>query len=907
MSAAQAIRTWFGQLADRKISLRLVCLSTALLLALLVSVAFMARDLRENQRRVEETNLRFHMFDEAARAHRHFGEVRYWLTDLSVSLLTLSERRAQAARTALEEDLTRIKQFAPEAANIIEAGSTAYYEKAMQAVDAYTDDNRVIGNSQLAAARNYSDEVDAALRALEDRLESEADQARNTAAASARNTYRRALIAVGFITIAGAVMTWLVLRSILVPLGRVDKAMTQLTQGRDDVELPPEGRDEFGRLSTTLRLLRDSQAERRILEAAAERQRNTVLTAIETIPDGFAFFDAEDRLVLVNRRYLETFPELADIMTPGRPFEEIVRAQVERGVSGTGNADVEQWVAETMRRHRDPEGMIERQFANGAWLRIAKRKTLEGGTVAVYTDITDLKSRQAELEEARRGAEVASDAKSRFLASMSHELRTPLNAIIGYSEMLIEDATDLGQPGFVADLAKIMGSGRHLLALINDILDLSKIEAGKMELYVERLSLAQLLTEVKNTVAPLIAKRGNRLTVTASVEPDEIETDKTKLRQNLFNLLSNAAKFTENDDILLSVERLRDADGEWLEFSVTDHGIGMTDEQQSKLFQAFVQVDASTTRNYGGTGLGLAITQHFIRMMGGTITVESEFGKGSTFRFRIPALEGAREMRETEDIVARRDTSDGERSHGIVVVIDDEAKARKLVSDAIRDAGFDVIEAEGGEAGMEQVRKLRPDAIILDVIMPGRDGWSVLREIKSDDALCGIPVILATVVADREMGLAFGAADHLVKPIDPRQLVETLNAVAGDQRHDVLVVEDDASTRELFRRVLVREGWRVREAADGRRGLEALAAGRPTIMVLDLMMPNMDGFALLRAIQERQDLADLPIVVVTSKDLTREEMEWLGLRAKEIVRKGTKGRADLIAALRRHVPLSEDA
>ena len=904
MSTLTAIRTWIGRLAERKIPLRLVCLSTILLGALLVSVAFMARDLLENQRRVEEANDRFHMFDEAAKAHRHFGEVRYWLTDLSVSLLTLSERRADAARTALNEDLTRIRVFAPDAANTIQQGSQAYYEKAMQAVDAYTADNRVVGNTLLAAARNFSDEVDVALRTLEDRLETEADQARDAAAATARSTFIRAVIAVGCITIAGAIMTWLVLRSILVPLARIDRAMIQLTQGKPDVELPPEGRDEFGRLSTTLRLLRDGQAERRMLEAAAERQKNTVMTAIETIPDGFAFYDASNRLVLVNQKYLEIFPDTADLMKPGARFEDIIRAQAERGAADTGSAKFEAWINEAIRRHSEPQGTIERQFPNGMWLRIAKRKTPEGGTVAVYTDITDLKHRQAELEEARRGAEVASDEKSRFLASMSHELRTPLNAIIGYSEMLIEDANDLDKPGFVADLGKIMASGRHLLALINDVLDLSKIEAGKMELYIEPVSIKQLLVDVESTVAPLIAKNGNRLTVTSSVVPDEIHTDKTKLRQNLFNLLSNAAKFTQNDEIRLVAERYADNDGDWIEFSVTDNGIGMTEEQQAKLFQAFVQVDSSTTRNYGGTGLGLAITQHFIRMMGGTISVESEFGKGSTFHFKIPAHQKA----QVAQLAQPQSNVEGEeRSRGTVLVIDDEARARQVISDASRSAGFAVIEAASGEEGIVIMRKSRPDAIILDVIMPGQDGWSVLREIKADDALRDIPVILATVVADREMGLAFGAVAHLIKPIDARELIDTLTAVAGPGRRDVLIVDDDPATRELFRRVLTREGWLVREAADGRRGLAELEAARPTVMVLDLMMPNMDGFALLRAIQERQDLADIPVVVVTSKDLTREELDWLKVRATEIVRKGTKGRADLIAALRRHVPIKESA
>jgi CheY-like chemotaxis protein len=291
-------------------------------------------------------------------------------------------------------------------------------------------------------------------------------------------------------------------------------------------------------------------------------------------------------------------------------------------------------------------------------------------------------------------------------------------------------------------------------------------------------------------------------------------------------------------------------------------------------------------------------------MMGGAISVDSEFGKGSTFRFIIPAITS---MDAVQNTGPESNASEGPSARRTVLVIDDEARARKFVSDAVRGAGFAVIEAAGGEEGLAKVRKLHPDAIILDVIMPGQDGWSVLREIKSDKSLCNIPVILATVVADREMGLAFGAADHLIKPIDPQQLIDTLNAVAGADRHDVLVIDDDSATRELFRRVLIREGWRVREASDGRRGLEQLEVGRPTIIVLDLMMPNMDGFALLQAIRDRQDFADIPVVVVTSKDLTREELDWLGIRAKEVVRKGTKGRTDLIAALKRHFPVAEEA
>ncbi|MEF2550257.1 response regulator [Aurantimonas sp. A2-1-M11] len=895
---------WIARLANRKIPLRLVLLSSALLGALIVSVAVMTHDLLRNQQRLDDVNARFHKFAVAKSAHQHFGEMRYWLTDLSVSMLTLSERRAEAARAALSEDLRTLDEFAPEAAGTILKRTESYYQKAMQAVDAYTNGNRVIGNALLAGARTFSDEIDGALNTLGQRLQTEADMARDAAAEAARSVYRRSLLAVASIVVVGAFLTWLVLRSILVPLGRIDRAINALTAGSDALILPPEGTDEFGRMSTTLRMLRESQIERQHLEAAAKKERNAIVTAVETIPDGFALYDPDDRLVMVNRRYLEIFSDIADLMQPGRSFEEVAWAQVKRGTADIGEIPPEQWVRTALLRHREPREMVELRLASGVWLRIAKRKTPEGGTVAVYTDITDLKQRQEDLEGARRDAEVANETKSRFLASMSHELRTPLNAIIGYSEMLSEDARAIGEDNFVADLDKITSSGRHLLALINDVLDLSKIEAGKMEIYIERFALTPFLAEVKGTMGPLFSKNGNRFVLDAEVDVDEIETDKTKLRQNLFNLLSNATKFTSGGEIRLRVSSFVRDSASWIEFAVSDDGIGMSETQQSKLFQEFVQVDSSTTRIYGGTGLGLAITQHFVRMMDGSITVQSAPGKGSIFRLQIPAKGAVEGPLETDATVSSAPKAIAPR--GRVLVIDDEERARRMISHAVRGAGFDVVESTGGTAGLRMARTKRPNAIILDIMMPERDGWSVLREIKSDPTLCDIPVILATVVPDREMGLAFGATDHLIKPIDPRELISTLDAIACDRGREVVIVEDDASTRALFRRILVREGWKVREAANGRQGLEQLEIARPTLVVLDLMMPEMDGFALLTALRERPDLADLPVVVVTSKDLTREERDWLSTRAGEVVRKGQAGRADLLAALKRHVATLED-
>ena len=898
MNREAAVGGWRGRLQGLRrssVALRIASLSALLLGALVVSIAIMAWDLLETQRRMDRASELFHRLQVAADAQHHFDEVRYWMADLSVSLLTLSERRAREALELLQADLDRIEGFAPEASASIGQEATAYFERALGAADAYTTENRVIGNSHLAAARLHSDAVAETLSALIDQLERESEAARAQAGAAARSSVIRAGIAAAVIVLGGSVLTVLVLRSILQPLGRIDRAMAGLSAGAPDVDLPPDGEDELGRMAGTLRLFRDSQAERRRLEAASERQRAMIRTAIATIPDGFVLYDADDRLVLLNDRYLEMFPEVADIAVPGAHFIDIVREQATRGSADTHGLSAEQWAAERLEHHRKPEGVIEQRRAGGATIRIAKRKTPDGGTVAVYSDISDLIRRQEELEEARAGADAANEAKSRFLASMSHELRTPLNAIIGYSEMLSEDAADMGQDHFVADLEKIMASGRHLLSLINDVLDLSKIEAGKMEVYIERFDLPELLSDVEATVQPLIDRNRNRLVLVVEVTPPEVETDRTKVRQNLFNLLSNAAKFTEDGEIVLSARRNAGADGDWLEFAVSDTGIGISDAQQARLFQAFSQADSSITRNYGGTGLGLAIAKAFVGMLGGTIGVESEPGRGSTFRFRIPAVRPRVAQPPAEKLAPALD------GRGTILVIDDDARARKALGEAIREGGFSVREAASGASGLAIARERPPDAIVLDVIMPEQDGWSVLQEIKADPRLCEIPVILATVVADREMGLAFGAINHLTKPVDPDKLLQTLNAVAESRGGDVLVIDDDPSTRVLCRRILTRDGWKVREAADGVRGLEQLKACRPALVLLDLMMPEMDGFELLERMQEIPSLSDLPVIVITSKDLTRDEIDWLQERTSDVVRKGLGGRADLVAALKRHV------
>jgi CheY-like chemotaxis protein/signal transduction histidine kinase len=505
-----------------------------------------------------------------------------------------------------------------------------------------------------------------------------------------------------------------------------------------------------------------------------------------------------------------------------------------------------------------------------------------------------------EIQEKSRQLEMASQHKSQFLSSMSHELRTPLNAIIGLTEMMVSNATRFGTEKAQEPLRRVSGAGTHLLGLINQILDLSKIEAGKLELTVETIPLAPLIDEVVGTARQLADQSKNRLIVEGHDTPATLNVDAMRLRQILLNLLSNACKFTKEGEVTLRCRTIIDGRS-WVEFAVSDTGIGMTPEQQTKLFQEFSQADASTARQYGGTGLGLAITRKLAQMMGGEVTVASEAGKGSVFTVRLPA--GAGSMTADSVGLGRSEPAVA----GWILVIDDDAIARDLIADNLKLAGFPVVTAAGGLEGLKLARDLRPLAITLDVMMPDLDGWSVLAALRQDVELAEIPVIMVTILDERRRAAELGAAGYLTKPIDRQRLQRMIERFRAPTRPTrILMVEDDELQRERVRGWLEGQRWIVQEAENGRQALASLQAVKPDLILLDLMMPEMDGFAVVAALQKERAWRDIPVIVITSLDLDAKDRERLSSGVQSVLVKEMFQPADLINHIRQLVRRSPE-
>jgi signal transduction histidine kinase/CheY-like chemotaxis protein len=493
-----------------------------------------------------------------------------------------------------------------------------------------------------------------------------------------------------------------------------------------------------------------------------------------------------------------------------------------------------------------------------------------------------------EIQEKSWQLEQASRHKSQFLASMSHELRTPLNAIIGLTEMMVSNAPRFGTEKAAEPLRRVHRAGTHLLGLINQVLDLSKIEAGKLELNPTLVDLATLVDEIVGTARQLAEQNKNRLMVEAHDDLGSLMVDPMRLQQILLNLLSNACKFTQAGEVALRIRKLVD-EQRWIEFAVADTGIGMTAEQQAKLFEEFSQAESSTAQRYGGTGLGLAITRKLARMMGGDVTVNSEPGKGSVFTVRLPGDEATGPTQES-----RAQGSD------CVLVVDDDATARELIAEHLKAEGLPVVTAASGLEGLKLAKHLRPIAITLDVMMPDLDGWSVLAALRQDTELADIPVIMVTILDEQRRAASLGAAGYLTKPIDRDRLRRIMGRFRTPARATrVLLVEDDADQRERLRAWLEGQHWLVQEAANGREALACLQADRPDVILLDLMMPEMDGFAVVAALQKEPRWRDVPVIVITARDLDAQDRARLNSGVQSVLVKEAFRPAELVERIRR--------
>ncbi|MCP4142783.1 MAG: GAF domain-containing protein [Chloroflexi bacterium] len=483
--------------------------------------------------------------------------------------------------------------------------------------------------------------------------------------------------------------------------------------------------------------------------------------------------------------------------------------------------------------------------------------------------------------------------KSQFLANMSHELRTPLNSIIGFSRVILKGidgpVTDLQ----TQDLTAIYNSGQHLLGLINDILDLSKIEAGKMELTFDEVDIEKLIKSVMSTVMGLVKDKPVRLEDEIEANLPPVKADSMRVRQVLINFFSNASKFTDEGIIKVTAK----SQGENVRISIIDSGPGISEEDQEKLFQAFSQVDASATRATGGTGLGLSISKQLITMHGGDIGLESEVGKGSTFYFTLPFFDNPALVEEDELIEDKAP----ELEDLVILAIDDDEKVIRLYQRYLNKQGYRVVPLTDPKKAVERAKELKPYAITLDIMMPGYDGWQVLQDLKSDPETQNYPTVICSIVEDTEKGYALGATDYLLKPIIEDDLLGSLEHInKGGLIQEVLIIDDDDDDLRLLEKLLTEsKKYKPVLANSGEEGWKQMLASPPQALILDLFMPEMDGFKIVDAMQEKDELKNIPVILITGGDISTTQQEKLDSLNHHLLQKGALKPEELLSILGR--------
>jgi len=641
--------------------------------------------------------------------------------------------------------------------------------------------------------------------------------------------------------------------------------------------------------------------ERKALELKVKKAQQQVYDAINNIEGGVILWSEDDKVILINSYMKKLTGEELD---EGIHYRELIGVFIRNGLLQLDDQDPEEWIEERLIARRKVTGFEEQTMPpmkNGRSFKMSGRRLPDKTFIQIFTDVTDLKTRESELErivnelnEAKEQADGANKAKSQFLANMSHELRTPLNAVIGLTEMLKEDAEDDGNDDYLEPLERIHGASKHLLNLINDVLDLSKIEAGKVELYNENFSLPAMLEEVAETSRTLVEQKSNKLLLNIEPSITFINADVTRTKQIVLNLISNAAKFCENGEISIDVKGQNSSKRKLIQIDVKDSGIGMTQEQIDKLFQAFTQADASTTRKYGGTGLGLTIVQNLARLMGGGVSVQSQLGEGTTFSVTIQDIE----VEETSDVKAEdleslnRETALVSKKDGksTILVIDDDPTIRDLMTRHLEKNNFSVLKALDGAQGIKMAREYRPDAITLDILMPEMDGWSVLRTLKADKEVAHIPVVMASIIDEKKKGFSLGAADYLSKPVERDRLIGSIGKLLGSKTGKVImIVEDNEDLRFTIKEALIGAEYLVLEAGNGKEALDILdneASKTPDLILLDLMMPKMNGFEFLESYRKEYK-QQAPVVVITGADLDKNDKEFLSSETTRVIEKSS--------------------
>jgi signal transduction histidine kinase/DNA-binding response OmpR family regulator len=509
-------------------------------------------------------------------------------------------------------------------------------------------------------------------------------------------------------------------------------------------------------------------------------------------------------------------------------------------------------------------------------LESAERKELEQLTLVTK-----------ELADANRRIQDASNLKSQFLANMSHELRTPMNSIIGFSEILAERLEGKIEPKHLGFLRHINTSGTHLLSIINDVLDLSKVEAGKMEIYPEFFAVRPVIDSVCQVMRGM-TRTQQPISVTVPADLPQIETDMAKFKQVLYNLLSNAVKFSPPDRPIAVSAHIRSGT---LHVSVRDEGIGIAPEHHQIIFEEFRQVDGTVRREFGGTGLGLALVKKFVELQGGRVTVESRLGEGSTFSFTLPVRSRAAVVTRTPEPIMRAER---------ILVVEDDPNAYELIASALSSAGFLPIRAASGDEAIRLAKDVRPAAVTLDVVLPDMDGWEILRRLKSDESTRSLPVVIISMVDDRQLGVSLGAADYFVKPVDRARLLDRLREITSpNSPRRLLVIDAEEKVHAILAQDFTPLGYTIESATSAEAGLRAAQQNAPDVIILDLLLPGMSGFDVAGALKDDPRTTNIPILVLTSKEITSADRAMLHSRVTGFVKKGTNARELLLMELRR--------